>query len=160
MRRTAGRAAAAAMIVLTACGGATSNPDATYDGVQARGETAMGVDQDIAQHRFDVLEDGGRVELQWPADDAREIATIRAHLQEIVAAFRVGDFSTPAFVHAQPVPGTDVMAAKGDAIRYEYRELPRGGEVLMTTADAEAQDAIRHFMHFQRGDHRAGGHGH
>ena len=49
------------------------------------------------------------------------------------------------------------MAARRAAIRYEYRDLPRGGEVRIVTADAEAVRAIHAFMAFQRGDHRAGG---
>jgi TusA-related sulfurtransferase len=49
------------------------------------------------------------------------------------------------------------MAAKKTAIRYEFRELPRGGEVRLTTTDPEAVEAIHRFMAFQREDHRTGG---
>jgi hypothetical protein len=49
------------------------------------------------------------------------------------------------------------MAAKREAITYEYRQLPRGGELLLVTSDPEALGAIHAFMAFQRMDHRAGG---
>jgi hypothetical protein len=104
-----------------------------------------------------VLPDGGRIEFQYDSDDREAIAQIRRHLHEIQAAFQAGDFSTPAFVHDQEVPGTAVMAARRDQIDYLYRDLPRGGELRLVTQDAEALEAIGAFMAFQRDDHRAGG---
>ena len=50
------------------------------------------------------------------------------------------------------------MAEKRNAIQYEFRELPRGGEVRIRSADPEAVEAIHTFLAFQRGDHRAAGH--
>ncbi len=120
----------------------------------------MGVDQYTSTHKFDALADGGRIELQRDASDPRDVATIRSHLQEVMSAFRRGDFSTPGFVHAQEVPGTSVMAARRSQIRYTYADLPQGGEIRMTTSDAEALRAIHEFVAFQRKDHRAGGHVH
>ncbi len=134
-----------------------AKPDSTFAALQARGHQAMGVDQYTSTHRFDALPDGGRIELQRDTDDAEGVATIRAHLRSIADAFARGDFATPAFVHAGAVPGTEVMAARRAAIHYDYRDLPRGGEVRIVTADAEAVRAIHAFMAFQRGDHRAGG---
>jgi hypothetical protein len=134
-----------------------AGPDSAFAAVQARGREAMGVDQYTSTHRFDALPDGGRIELQRDTSDAEGIATIRAHLRAIADAFARGDFATPAFVHDEPVPGTAVMAARRAAIRYEYRDLPRGGEVRIVTNDPEAVRAIHAFMAFQRGDHRAGG---
>ena len=120
---------------------------------------AMGVDQYTSTHVFDDLPDGGRIELQRDVDDPAGVAQIRAHLASIAEAFARGDFSIPEFVHdTAEVPGTRVMAARRDRIRYEFRELPRGGEVRITTDDPEALMAIHHFLAFQRGDHRAGGH--
>ncbi|HLL85160.1 MAG TPA: hypothetical protein VK420_20995 [Longimicrobium sp.] len=146
----------AALLVLGAC--APRNADTAFTALQARGAAAMGVDQYTSTHRFDDLPDGGRIELQRDLDDAQGIATIRAHLQGIAAAFARGDFATPAMVHVREVPGTSVMRARSAAIRYEYRALPRGGEVRITTADPEALRAIHAFLAFQRTDHRAGGH--
>ena len=131
--------------------------DSGFAALQGRGAQAMGVDQYTSTHRFDSLVDGGRIELQRDTDDAEGVATIRAHLASIAQAFSEGDFRTPGFVHAGTVPGTEVMAARRASIRYTYRDLPRGGEVRITTADAEALRAIHAFLAFQRGDHRAGG---
>src|SRR5690606_25564850 len=89
--------------------------------------------------------------------DAEGIEQIRRHLREIQVAFEDGDFSTPAFVHARDVPGTDVMAARKEHIEYRYQDLPRGGELRLVTSDPQALQAIRDFMAFQREDGGAGG---
>src|SRR5689334_20931759 len=99
--------------------------DSAFDALQTRGKRAMGVDQYTSSHQFDALPDGGRIELQRDVSDSAGVAQIRTHLQEITRAFKAGDFSTPAFVHLQSVPGTDVMARKRDLITYTYQELPR-----------------------------------
>ncbi len=88
--------------------------------------------------------------------DSSGVTAIRAHLQKTAAEFRAGVFTAPEATHAMVVPGTGVMAAKKDAIRYTYRELPQGGEVRLSTADPEALSAIREFLAFQRSDHHAG----
>lgn len=134
-----------------------STSDSAFTALQARGKTAMGVDQYTSAHRFDDLPDGGRIELTRDAADSAGVRTIREHLAGIARAFAEGDFTTPFAVHAREVPGTKTMAAKRDAIRYEFKPLPGGGEVRISSKDLEAVRAIHAFMAFQRGDHRAGG---
>ena len=131
--------------------------DSAFAAMQTRGHAAMGVDQYTSSHVFDNLPDGGRIELQRDVEDQEGVAAIRAHLQHIAHEFGAGNFDIPGFVHAQDVPGANVMADRRQRIRYEFRPLPRGGEVRITTTDAEALHAIHAFMEFQRTDHRAGG---
>ena len=114
----------------------------------------MGVDQYTSTHRFEALPDGGRIELQRDDEDGAGVATIRTHLREITRAFASGDFSAPAFVHMQEVPGVKVMTARRAEISYTYRDLPRGGEVRIQTKAPEALTAIHEFLAFQRIDHR------
>jgi hypothetical protein len=109
---------------------------------------------------FESLPDGGRIVLRRDTIDAAGEATIRAHLNEIRERFAKGDFTLPGVVHAMKVPGTDVMAARKDRIRYVMEPLERGGQVRIITRDAEAVKAIHEFLAFQRVDHRASGHDH
>ena len=139
-------------IALSAC---TARGDREFAELQQRGQAAMGVDQYTSTHQFETLVSGGRIELQRDANDTRDVATIRSHLREVMGMFERGDFSTPAFVHAQAVPGTAVMAARREHIRYTYADLPQGGEIRLTTADPEALRAIHEFLAFQRRDHHA-----
>ena len=135
--------------------------DPAFAELQALGAapTSMGFDQYTSVHRFDDLPDGGRIELQRAADDPAGVEQIRAHLRHVASAFSRGDFSVPGFVHDRAeVPGARVMREKRAAIAYDFRELPRGGEVRIRTDDPAALQAVLEFMAFQRGEHRAGGH--
>jgi hypothetical protein len=129
--------------------------DPAFAGVQARGETAMGVDQYTSTHRFEPLPDGGRIVLQRDTTDPAGTAVIRAHMERIAGAFTAGDFRLPGFVHAREVPGTAVMTARRGAITYTADTLPRGGQLRIRAADPEAVRAVHEFLAFQRADHRA-----
>jgi len=130
--------------------------DSAFTLVQARGHTAMGVDQYTSVHRFESLADGGRISLQRHPGDAAGVARIRAHMRLIAEAFARGDFNLPGFVHDREVPGASVMTARRVRISYVADTLPSGGEVRLTTADPTALAAIHEFLAFQRHDHRAG----
>jgi len=132
-----------------------ATPDTSFAALQARGKMAMGVDQYASAHRFDLLPDGGRIALEMKGGDSLAVAQIRAHMKLIEHAFQAGDFSTPEFVHARAMPGTDIMSKNKALIRYTYVDLPRGGEVRIMTTDSVSLAAIREFLAAQRGDHRA-----
>jgi hypothetical protein len=153
-------AIASTAILLTPSSAYAQAHDSAFAALQNRGEMVMGVDQYTSVHRFDDLPDGGRIELQRDRPDSAGVATIRLHLAHIAREFAKGNFADPGTVHAQEVPGTRAMAAKHDAITYQFRPLPRGGEVRITTRDAEARKAIHDFLAFQRQDHRAAGNDH
>jgi hypothetical protein len=48
------------------------------------------------------------------------------------------------------------MAARKDAIRYQYVETPNGGRVDIVTTDKEALAAVHAFLTFQISDHKTG----
>lgn len=148
----------ASLVLIAAAGPAARAQDSSFAAMQRRGKMAMGVDQYTSIHEFDDLKDGGRIELQRDRDDTAGVRVIRQHLKDIETAFSTGDFTTPAFVHMRDVPGTTVMAAKRTAIHYQFKALPRGGELRITTADPAAREAVHQFLAFQRGEHHAGGH--
>jgi len=141
----------------TLFGQSPAKPDTAFASMQQRGKQAMGVDQYTSTHKFDSFPTGGRIELQRDKDDSAGVAAIRAHIRDIARAFKTGDFSTPAFVHMQAVPGTKEMAALRSKITYQVHDLPRGAELHITTSDTTALAAIHQFMAFQRGEHHSAG---
>lgn len=159
-RRAVARVAFLLLAALQACDRPEPRADAAFAGVQERGEVAMGVDQYTSSHVFEPLPDGGRIVLRRDTPDSAGTEVIREHLRAIAAAFATGDFRLPGFVHAREVPGTAVMAARREVIRYRADTLPRGGEVRIVTSDPEAIRAVHEFLAFQRADHRAGAHLH
>jgi hypothetical protein len=132
--------------------------DSSFAAMQQRGKVAMGVDQYSSIHHFDDLADGGRIRLERDKDDAVGTRAIQTHLRGIAKAFSTGDFTTPAFVHMQNVPGSAGMAKQRAAIHYTVKTLPRGGELRITTIDTAALRAVHEFLAFQRGEHHAAGH--
>lgn len=157
-----GKALVGVTLIVLACGTsrtADSTRDSTFARLQQRGETAMGVNQYTSQHVFEPLADGGRIVLQRKEADSSGTETIRAHMRAIAKAFSSGDFSIPGFVHSTAdVPGTGDMRVLHSEITYAPRDLPRGGEVVITTKNPTAIAAIHEFLAFQRMDHRAGMH--
>ncbi|MEW5915206.1 MAG: hypothetical protein AB1762_02320 [Gemmatimonadota bacterium] len=130
--------------------------DSAFRALQERGRAVMGVDQYTSSHVFESLNDGGRIELQRDVDDSAGVRVIRAHMQDVAKRFTAGDYSLSEMVHgAHDIPGVDSMRALSAAIRFTYRELPRGAEVRLTSADPRAVRAIHRFLSFQRLDHRS-----
>jgi hypothetical protein len=147
------------MTIIAACTGllgCRSRDQGSFAALQNRGQAVMGVDQSTSAHRFEPLPDGGRIELQREVDDSAGVVQIRRHLQDIATAFAAGQFAQPMLVHAREVPGMAVMAERRSAITYAYRDLPRGGEVRITSNDSIAIAAIHEFLAFQRSEHHAG----
>ena len=136
-----------------------SNSDSAFAKLQQRGKTVMGVDQYTSQHVFEPLPDGGRIVLQTKEADSSGEAVIRAHMRTIAQSFAAGDFTLPGVVHAmKDVPGTQEMRELRNEITYTAEDLPRGGQVVISTTNPKAVTAIHEFLTFQRKDHRAGAH--
>ncbi|HUR00439.1 MAG TPA: hypothetical protein VM166_13370, partial [Gemmatimonadaceae bacterium] len=128
--------------------------DSSFAKVQRQGAAVMGVDQYTSQHVFESLPDGGRIVLEREENDPTGEAAIRAHMRTIAEAFRRGDFSLPGVVHSMSdVPGTSEMRRLSTDITYTPRDLPRGGELLISTKNAAAVAAIHEFLAFQNRDH-------
>jgi hypothetical protein len=123
-----------------------------------RAARAMGFDQERTAHHFSLFKDGGAIDVSVKdAADAKNREAIRAHLSHLAMMFGSGSFEAPMLTHdSTNVPGTGVMAARKDAIRYEYTETPNGGRVTITTSDPEALAAAHAFLKYQIVEHKTG----
>ena len=117
----------------------------------ARGQVTHQQHQ-AASHQFQTLPNGGIIEIQ--ATDAAGIAHVREHLAEVTAAFSATEPSAELVDHVRCMPGGATMLAKRSTLTLAYRELPRGAELRITTADAEALKAVHEFIAFQREHNR------
>jgi hypothetical protein len=125
--------------------------------MNARGDQAMGFDQAATTHHFFLYEDGGVIEVTVKdVQDNANLTAIRTHLPHIAKMFAAGDFSTPHFVHARNVPGTDGMTRLRDRIAYTYEDMPNGGRVRISTRHARALSAVHEFLRYQITDHKTG----
>ena len=123
-----------------------------------RAAMVMGFDPQLTAHRFSLFTDGGAIDVNVknPADTTNRDA-IRSHLPHIAMMFGAGAFDAPMLVHdAANVPGTKVMAARKDAIRYQYEDTPSGGRVNIVTSDRKALAAVHEFLQYQISEHKTG----
>ena len=121
------------------------------------GRQAMGFDQDATTHHFLITSEGGAVQVtvKDPAD-TKNLDAIRVHLKEIERSFAAGDFQKPLMTHGEVPPGVPTMQRLKSAIVYRYEELPDGGRVRISTADADAVAAIHEFLRYQITEHKTG----
>jgi hypothetical protein len=125
--------------------------------VEKHGDMAMGFPHDRSTHHFQLLPEGGAIEVTVnDAKDVENLRMIRMHLKHITTMFSNGDFSIPMFVHSQTPPGVTEMKDKRADISYTFQELPTGGRVRIRTANHDALNAVHDFLTFQIADHHTG----
>jgi hypothetical protein len=131
------------------------------DEVALKGGTVMPFDLMRTTHFFDDTPGGG-IETITANDkkDARQIALIRSHLAEEATRFGRGDFSDPAKIHGQDMPGLDALARAGDKLQVKYRKLPAGASLGYASADAAVIASVHAWFAAQRSDHAAHSHIH
>jgi hypothetical protein len=136
---------------------ASHNHAGHFDGVNTRGDHAMGFDHLKTTHHFLLFADGGAIDVGAnDAQDAASVEQIRSHLRHIAMMFSDGDFSTPMFIHDRVPPGVDAMKRLKAVIAYRYEETERGARVRVSTRNDEARAAIHGFLRFQIEDHQTG----
>ena len=119
-----------------------------------RGNMAMGFNQSKIHHHFMATSTGGEIMIMSiNMSDTQTINEIRSHVKDIQYEFSQGNFTKPFYIHAQVVPGTDVMTAKRDLIQYSIKDIDGGSILILTTNDTELLDAIQQFMNFQSSQH-------
>jgi hypothetical protein len=145
------------VLALTAVGPAALPAQDHHAQMTARGAKAMGFDQAATTHHFFLYEDGGAIQVTVnDTKDKENLGAIRAHLPHISKMFAAGDFSTPLFVHADSVPGTETLARLRETISYTYEDVPKGGRVRVTTHQAKALAAVHEFLRYQIIEHKTG----
>ena len=104
--------------------------------VAKRGTKVMPFDLEQTIHVFQKLEDGGlqKVVVKDPSNK-KQIALIQAHLKEESEKFRKGDFSDPAKIHGEDMPGLAELKAGARKIAVRYTALPDGAQIRYTTKD-------------------------
>ena len=155
------------LTVMVLCGsvsGTESSPTAARQAeVATRGAKIMPFDLERTRHLFQSLDDGGLQTVTAKDPGNREqIALIQAHLQEEAAKFQRGDFSDPATIHGEEMPGLAELKAGAGQISIQYLPWPDGAQIRYTTKDSALVMASHHWFMAQRADHgrHATGHYH
>jgi uncharacterized protein (DUF305 family) len=131
--------------------GANANRQAQ---VAANGAMVMPFDLTKTTHMFTDTDTGGRevVTANDPAD-SQQIDLIRTHLKGLVPQFSSGDFSSPAAIHGDEMPGLAQLRAGYSKIQFTYEELPSGAALTYRTTDSVMVSVLHTWFTAQRTDH-------
>jgi len=129
--------------------------ESRLDEVQQRGEKVMPFSLEQTTHIFTQTEKGGIQQvIAKEHAGAEQIGRIQAHLSKISSQFRQGDFSDPATIHGDDMPGLATLRqAKPGQIKIEYKELRNGGQINYSTEDPRLVKAIHQWFDAQLTDH-------
>jgi hypothetical protein len=127
----------------------SSQQDHAKHELDKRGDRGMGFSQDKISHHFLLWSDGGAIQVTAnSAGDKTSTEEVQMHLQHIARAFQAGDFNIPMFVHDRTPPGVPVMTKLKNHIHYRYEPAEDGGQVRISSENAEAVRAIHEFLKF------------
>ena len=119
-----------ALLIPVSAQAAEKTDDARLDEVSRRGAHVMPFDLEQTTHVFTKTEKGGLQQvIVKESSNAGQIKLIRAHLLKISREFMQGDFSDPAKIHGENMPGlAELRKAKPGLIRIVYQELAEGAQ--------------------------------
>jgi hypothetical protein len=122
--------------------------------VAKRGAKVMPFDLELTTHVFQKLDDGGlqKVVAKDPSNK-KQIALIQSHLKEESEKFRKGDFSDPAKIHGEDMPGLAQLKVGAAKIAVRYTALPDGAQIRYTAKDPKLVTALHQWFAAQLSDH-------
>jgi hypothetical protein len=128
---------------------------ARQEEVAKRGAQVMPFSLERTLHIFAKTKTGGvqQVIAKDPSDTG-QITLIREHLSMISKQFAQGNFSAPASIHGNDMPGlADLEKARPGQLRIEYKELPDGAKIEYSSDNPRLVDAIHRWFDAQLADH-------
>lgn len=150
---------AAALIILSVATiilymAATLPAQTRQEEVATRGAKVMPFDLEQTTHVFQKLDDGGLQKVVVKdASNKNQIALIQAHLKEESEKFRKGDFSDPAKIHGEDMPGLAELKTGARKIDVRYTALPDGAQIRYSTKDPKMVTALHQWFTAQLSDH-------
>ncbi len=124
--------------------------------VMEHGARVMPFDLTKAMHMFTATQHGGDVEVMVHGGDAKQIVLVRSHLRNEASKFALGDYSDPAYIHGNAMPGLAIMHKTTARVLVDYSDTPMGGRITLRSADVSTISAIHSWIAAQQRDHAAG----
>ena len=88
------------------------------------------------------------------ANDTKQIKLMQQYLRQTAEEYRKRDFSSTERFHGTDMPGLAQMkSAKTNEIKYEYKELTNGGQILFSTENPELLNALHAWLDAQIKEH-------
>ena len=152
---------AIAGLLAGACGTVSNGTPSRQDEVARKGATVMPFDLARTTHFFDDNATGGVQTVTANEKlDPVQVDLVRAHLATEAEHFARGDFSDPARIHGNGMPGLQALARGSARLRVTYRDIPGGASLAFSSDDPALVEAIHAWFAAQRSDHDAHAHHH
>jgi len=118
--------------------------------------SVMPFDMAKTVHIFKMTESGGiqRVIVK-DGSYADQVKLIQQHLREEADHFRQGDYSDPATLHGDAMPGLKALRLGAQRVKVSYSSLPEGAEITFETSDLHLLTAIHRWFGAQLSEHGA-----
>ena len=128
---------------------------ARLDEVARRGAQVMPFSLEQTTHIFTKTEKGGLQQvIVKEIPNTEQVKLIQAHLSKVSREFAQGDFSDPARIHGEDMPGlAELRKAKTGEITIEYKELSNGAQINYSTDDPALIEAVHQWFDAQLSDH-------
>jgi hypothetical protein len=128
--------------------------------VADRGSAVMPFDLTKTTHSFVATSEGGRQTVTAnDIADTEQARLIREHLIVEEAKFAAGDFTDPATIHGDQMPGLTELRANASRITVRYEELPAGAILHYSSADPALVNVLHRWFEAQSSDHGTDHHG-
>ena len=125
------------------------------DEVAQRGVHVMPFDLELTTHVFSKTEKGGvQKVIVNNLENTDQIRLIREHLTKISAEFQQANYSDPAKIHGENMPGLEMLRnANSGQVSILYKDLPNGAEITYVTEVTTLITAIHQWFDAQLSDH-------
>lgn len=125
----------------------------TQDHAGHLGSGVMPFDLSRSLHVFSPSPNGGTQLVLSLDADATQIDLIQKHLSMEAAAFTRGDFSDPASIHGEAMPGLAVLRSSAGRIQVRFEPMPQGARLQFETSESALATAVHQWFEAQVRDH-------
>ena len=152
--RLQSRRSAVALFMVLGC--AVASAQNTQEHVHQMGHNVMPFDLAKTTHIFQMTDSGGVERVITKGASAKDqVPLIQQHLKYEAEAFQRGDYSDPASLHGENMPGLKELHAGASHIKVSYSALPNGAEIILKTTDLKLLTAIHRWFGAQLSEHGA-----
>lgn len=114
----------------------------------------MPFDLEQTIHIFKKLDNGGLQQVVTKEGaDTSQVLFIQTHLSQEAEKFRVGDFSDPAQIHGEKMPGLAILRERANEIDVQFTTLDNGAQLEYISEDSDLIAAIHAWFDAQLSDH-------
>ena len=123
--------------------------------VAKRGVDVMPFSLPATTHIFSKADVGGVQQVvARKSSETAQVKLVRQHLKEIREQFLKGDFSGPAHIHGQNMPGlAELKTAKPGQIAIVYKDIQGGAQLTYATPEPRLVIALHAWFDAQLSDH-------